>query len=66
MISSSQVVSIRPDTRNHLGFFIAEETYTLVEETETGWAVICVDDSEDGFYTRCHFVNPADLEFFGH
>ncbi|WP_230839849.1 hypothetical protein [Gloeobacter morelensis] len=52
-----------PDTRNHQGFFISEDTYTLIEETETGWAYICTDDSEDGFPSRCHFVNPEDLRF---
>jgi hypothetical protein len=56
-------VEVVPDTRNHMGFFVSEETYTLIEETETGWAYICVDDSEDGFHSRCHFVNPADIRF---
>ena len=54
---------VMPDTRNLQGFFVSEETYTLVEETEAGWAYICVDDSEDGFNSRCHFVNPADIQF---
>ncbi|AGY58513.1 hypothetical protein [Gloeobacter kilaueensis] len=56
-------VKVLPDTRNHQGFFVSEETYTLIEETEAGWAYICVDDSEDGFHARCHFVNPADIQF---
>lgn len=61
--NTKSVVEVSPDTRNHLGFFVSEETYTLIEETETGWAYICVDDSEDGFHGRCHFVNPADIRF---
>jgi hypothetical protein len=56
-------VEVLPDTRNHMGFFVSEETYTFIEETEAGWAYICVDDSEDGFSSRCHFVNPEDIRF---
>ncbi|WP_218082915.1 hypothetical protein [Anthocerotibacter panamensis] len=53
-------VQVQPDTRNHQGFFIAEEEFFLVEETPSGWARICSDAFSDG-YMRCHLVNPDDL-----
>ncbi len=54
-------VSVRPETRNHRGCFVNDETFFLVEETSSGWARICVDQGGDG-YDRCHLVNPEDLE----
>lgn len=57
-------VKVMPDTRNHQGFFLTEEdeTYTFVEETESGWAYICAMDA-DNCPVRCHLVNPADLQY---
>lgn len=63
IFSKQSYVEVAPDTRNHMGFFVSEETYTLIEETEAGWVYICVDDSDDGFPGRCHYVNPADIRF---
>lgn len=53
-------VQIQPDTRNHQGYFLPEDTFYLVGQTPSGWAHICSDVQSDG-YTRCHLVNPDDL-----
>lgn len=50
-----QSVGIRPETRNHKGFFIQNADYTLVEIDKSGWALICVDDAV------CHYVDPDNL-----
>ena len=50
-------VSIKPDTRNHRGFFIQEAaSYKLMGIDDSGWALICIDDS------TCHYVDPDDLQ----
>lgn len=49
-------VTVKPETRNHKGFFVLEETYRLVDIDQNGWALICLDDHV------CHFVDPDDIE----
>lgn len=50
-------VTVKPETRNHKGFFIQEESsYKLMQIDESGWALICVDDAV------CHYVDPDNLE----
>ncbi|MEM9148961.1 MAG: hypothetical protein AAGB19_00620 [Cyanobacteria bacterium P01_F01_bin.3] len=48
-------VAIKPDTRNHKGFFVQDADYTFVELDKSGWALICVDDAV------CHYVDPDNL-----
>lgn len=47
-------VRIKVDTRNHLGYFLPETSYTL-QGMENGWAFICEDEA------RCHYVDPDAL-----
>ena len=49
-------VKIKPETRNHKGFFIEEGGYKLMSIDESGWALICLDDAV------CHYVDPDNLE----
>lgn len=49
-------VGIKPETRNHKGFFIQEGSYKLMKIDESGWALICVDDAV------CHYVDPDNLQ----
>ncbi len=48
-------VRVRPDTRNHKGFFVLEASYKLVDIDRNGWALICLDDA------TCHYVDPDQL-----
>ncbi|MEO1619802.1 MAG: hypothetical protein AAFU53_02080 [Cyanobacteria bacterium J06632_3] len=48
-------VAIKPETRNHKGFFVQDADYTFVELDKSGWALICVDDAV------CHYVDPDNL-----
>jgi len=48
-------VAIKPETRNHKGFFVQDADYTFVEIDKSGWALICVDDAV------CHYVDPDNL-----
>jgi hypothetical protein len=49
-------VEIKPDTRNHKGFFIQETAYKLVDVDHSGWALICLNDAV------CHYVDPDNLK----
>ncbi|MEM7772977.1 MAG: hypothetical protein AAGA75_04185 [Cyanobacteria bacterium P01_E01_bin.6] len=49
-------VEVKPDTRNHRGFFVQEASYKLMGIDESGWALICIDDAS------CHYVDPDNLE----
>jgi len=49
-------VRVRPDTRNHKGFFVLESSYKLIDVNRNGWALICLDDA------TCHYVDPDDLK----
>lgn len=48
-------VAIKPETRNHKGFFVQDADYTFVEIDKSGWALICVDDAV------CHYVDPDNI-----
>ncbi len=54
-MTPSKNVAIKPDTRNHKGFFLQPGNNELMGIDESGWALICVDDSS------CHYVDPDDL-----
>lgn len=53
---SIENVNIKPETRNHKGFFIQEADYKLMRIDDNGWALICLDDAV------CHYVDPDDLQ----
>lgn len=48
-------VALKPETRNHKGFFVQDADYTFVEIDKSGWALICVDDAV------CHYVDPDNI-----
>lgn len=50
-----RTVGIKPETRNHKGFFVQQTDYTFVEIDKSGWALICVDDAV------CHYVDPDNI-----
>ncbi|MEM9215325.1 MAG: hypothetical protein AAGD25_13370 [Cyanobacteria bacterium P01_F01_bin.150] len=52
-------VGVKPETRNHKGFFIQDASYQLMGIDESGWALICVDEAS------CHYVDPDNLEESG-
>ncbi|HEY9816626.1 MAG: hypothetical protein EA367_10250 [Leptolyngbya sp. DLM2.Bin15] len=58
MFTNTEVVGIKPDTRNHRGFFIQDGSYKLMGIDDSGWALICVDDA------TCHYVDPDNLQQF--
>lgn len=49
-------VKVKPETRNHKGFFVADADYELVSIEQSGWALICVDEA------TCHYVDPDNLQ----
>ena len=49
-------VNVKPQTRNHKGFFVQQAAYKLMKIDESGWALICVDDAV------CHYVDPDNLQ----
>lgn len=49
-------VGVKPETRNHKGFFVQDAAYQLMGIDESGWALICVDEAS------CHYVDPDNLE----
>lgn len=55
MMKANQV-EVKPDTRNHKGFFVQEASYKFMGIDESGWALICIDDA------TCHYVDPDNLE----
>ncbi|NES64249.1 MAG: hypothetical protein F6K24_02745 [Okeania sp. SIO2D1] len=54
--NNNKEVSLKPETRNHKGFFIEQGEYKLMSIDESGWALICLDDAV------CHYVDPDNLE----
>jgi hypothetical protein len=58
MFTNTDVVGIKPETRNHRGFFIQDGSYKLMGIDDSGWALICVDDA------TCHYVDPDNLQQF--
>lgn len=53
-----ETVNVKPDTRNHKGFFVPHASYKLMSIDKSGWALICIDDAV------CHYVDPEDLQRF--
>jgi hypothetical protein len=53
---SNESVNVKPQTRNHKGFFIQQAAYKLMKIDQSGWALICIDDAV------CHYVDPDDLQ----
>jgi hypothetical protein len=53
---SNESVNVKPQTRNHKGFFIQQAAYKLMRIDKSGWALICIDDAV------CHYVDPDDLQ----
>lgn len=49
-------VVVKPETRNHKGFYVQEAAYKLMGIDQSGWALICIDDAS------CHYVDPDDLQ----
>jgi hypothetical protein len=49
-------VEVKPDTRNHKGFFVSQGLYRFMGVDQSGWALICVDEA------TCHYVDPDSLE----
>ncbi len=49
-------IEVKPETRNHKGFFIQEASYKLMDIDRAGWALICLNDAV------CHYVDPDNLE----
>lgn len=49
-------VAVKPETRNHKGFFIQDTNYKLMGIDGAGWALICFDEAV------CHYVDPDNLE----
>jgi hypothetical protein len=56
MNNTENHVNIKPETRNHKGFFIQPADYKLMSIDHSGWALICVDDAV------CHYVDPDNLQ----
>ncbi len=49
-------VYVKPETRNHKGFFVQQVPYHLKSIDESGWALICLDD------VVCYYVDPDNLQ----
>ncbi|MCU0570458.1 MAG: hypothetical protein MUF49_28280 [Oculatellaceae cyanobacterium Prado106] len=49
-------VEVKPETRNHKGFFVQQASYKFMGIDQSGWALICIDDAS------CHYVDPDNLE----
>jgi hypothetical protein len=58
MFANTDAVSVKPETRNHRGFFIQDASYKLMGIDDSGWALICIDDA------TCHYVDPDNLQNF--
>jgi hypothetical protein len=55
-IMQNNNVEVKPETRNHKGFFIDQGLYKFMGIDQSGWALICIDDA------TCHYVDPDNLE----
>ncbi|MEM1252364.1 MAG: hypothetical protein AAGI69_08015 [Cyanobacteria bacterium P01_H01_bin.21] len=51
-----RAVEVKPETRNHKGFFVQDGPYELMGIEKSGWALICIDESV------CHYVDPDNLQ----
>lgn len=54
----ANTVNVKPETRNHKGFFVQDADYELVGIEQSGWALICIDEA------TCHYVDPDNLKHF--
>jgi hypothetical protein len=52
---NKHAVEVKPETRNHKGFFVQDGPYELMGIEKSGWALICIDDAV------CHYVDPDNL-----
>lgn len=52
----NKIVEVKPETRNHKGFFVQQTSYKFMGLDQSGWALICVDDA------TCHYVDPDNLQ----
>ena len=52
----ARTVKVKPETRNHKGFFVQDTAYELVGIEQSGWALICIDEA------TCHYVDPDNLK----
>ena len=52
----AHTVKVKPETRNHKGFFVQDTDYELVGIEQSGWALICIDE------VTCHYVDPDNLQ----
>jgi hypothetical protein len=50
-----RTVEVKPETRNHKGFFVENADYELISIEQSGWALICIDEAV------CHYVDPDNL-----
>ena len=48
-------IKVESGTRNHKGYFVRDTIYKLIGIDQSGWALICQDN------TTCHYVDPACL-----
>lgn len=49
-------VKVKAGTRNHQGTFVQETSYKLISIDQSGWALICIDNSS------CCFVDADNLQ----
>lgn len=49
-------VEVKPETRNHKGFFVQDTVYKFMGVDQSGWALICIDDA------TCHYVDPDNIQ----
>lgn len=49
-------LEVKSGTRNHKGYFVQNMNYKLMGINESGWALICQDN------TTCHYVDPDCLQ----
>ena len=52
---SKHTVEVKPETRNHKGFFVENTDYELIGIESSGWALICLDEAV------CYYVDPDNL-----
>ncbi|NJK38599.1 MAG: hypothetical protein HC825_08090 [Oscillatoriales cyanobacterium RM1_1_9] len=55
-MNTENSVHVKPETRNHKGFFVKQGAYHLKSIDESGWALICLDD------VVCYYVDPDNLQ----
>ena len=53
-------IGVDVGTRNHKGAFVRHAIYKLMGIEQSGWALICQDES------TCHYVDPACLREMRH